>query len=290
VRPESVPLLMVALLLIAAQPGVETVTTVVGGSEDIETGADAVVVLDGTVTVESGTTVDSSLYVLGGTAHIDGTVDGRVVQLSGNFTAGADARVTGSVDVYGGTQAVASGASVPVSVVAEPLTQDRSPAEAAGILLMQAVGLALVGGLVGRRYPDLLANVGHSMRHHPVVSGTVGVLATVTLLALFVFMAFTIVLIPVTVLGLVGGVVVFLYAYVCVGYLVGHRLRPDRPGLATATGAVGFLALSELLGYVPVVGGLVPLLVLLTAVGAAVVTYFGLRRFQPPRLGAVEDG
>jgi hypothetical protein len=39
---------------------------------------------------------------------------------------------------------------------------------------------------------------------------------------------------------------------------------------------------------VPVVGGLVPLLVFVTAIGAVLVTYFGLRAFQPPRLRPVE--
>lgn len=288
-RPEAVPLLVVALLLITAQPGVESISTVVDGDQRIETGADAVVVLDGNATVAAGTTVDASVYVLGGTVRIDGTVDGGVTQMAGEVTASSSARVTGSYDVYGGTQTVADGADVPVEVIAEPFTQERSPAEAVGLFVLQALGLVVAGFVVGRRYDALLANVGHSIRHHPVVSVTVGLLATVTLLALFVFMAFTIVLIPVTVLGLVAGMVVYLYAYTCLGYVIGRRLRPDRPGLATAAGSVLFLAASELLGFVPVVGGFVPLLVLVTAAGAVVITYFGLREFHPPTLAAVGD-
>lgn len=286
-RPEAVPLLVVALLFIAANPGVETISTVVGGEQTIEGGTDAVVVLDGNVTVEEGTTVNTSLYVLGGSVRLEGTVDGQVRQLAGDVTATASASVTGGYDVYGGDQSVASGADVGLDVIAEPLTQERSLAERVGLFVMQALGLALAGAVVGRRYHALLANVGHSMRRHPAVSITVGLLATVTLLALFVFMAFTIVLIPVTVLGLVGGMLVYLYAYTCVGYLLGRELWPDRPGLATAGGSVAFLAVSDLLSLVPVVGGLVPLLVLVTAAGAVGITYFGLRRFQPPQLEPV---
>lgn len=287
-RPETVPLLVVALLLVSAQPGVESVTTVVAGSQEVETGSEAVIVADGTATVPEGRTVETALYVIGGTAEVEGTVEGRVVQLAGEVRVGPDARVTGVYRVLGGSRSVAPGAAVPVDVVAEPLTQRRSPAEAAGLFALQALGLAALGFLAGRRLSGLLDNVAHSTRHHPAVSATVGVLTTVTLLSVLVFMAFTLVLIPVTLFGLFVGALVFLYAYVAVGYLVGRRLVPGRPGLATAAGTVLFLVASELLGFVPVVGGLVPLLVLVTAVGASFVTYFGLRRFEPPQLAAVE--
>jgi hypothetical protein len=279
---------VVALLLISAQPGVETVTTVVDGEESLTAEEGAVIVAGGTVTVADGERVNASLYVIDGAVRIDGTVDGDVFQLAGEVSASATAAVTGTYRAVGGTRTVAGGAAVPVETVAEPLTGQRSPAEAAGVFFMQALALAAVSYLLGRRYPDLLGTVSETVRAHPAVSGTVGLLATVTLLAVFVFMAFTIVLLPVTVLGLVGGLLVALYAYVCVGYLLGQYLRPERPGVGTAAGAVAFLGLSELLGFVPVVGGLVPLLVLVTAIGAVLITYFGLRAFQPPRLRPVE--
>jgi hypothetical protein len=290
VRPETVPLVVVALLLLSVQPGVESFTTVVGGDRDLEGGDDAVLLVDGTLSLPAGAERNTSLYVLDGTARIDGTLDGDVVQLAGNVSVGPDASVTGGYDAYGGTRTVAEGADVRVDAVVEPLATERSPAERVGLFVLQAVVLGVVAFLGGRRYPDLFANVGHSVREHPVVSATVGLLSTVTLLALFVFMAFTLVLLPVTVLGLVGGVVVLAYAYVSVGFLVGSYLDADRPGVATAAGAVGFLAASELLGVVPVVGGLVPVVVVLTAVGAVVITYFGLREFHPPALGPVEEG
>jgi drug/metabolite transporter (DMT)-like permease len=126
------------------------------------------------------------------------------------------------------------------------------------------------------------------MRRHPLVSGTVGFLASVTLLSLFVFMGFTLVLIPVSLLGFVGLFLVSLYAYVSVGYLLGQRLPTEDPGTATAAGAVLFLVASRLLGLVPVVGDSLSIAVLVVAMGAVFVTYFGLREFHPPELGPVE--
>jgi hypothetical protein len=301
VRPETVPLILVALLLVSAQPGVESFSTIVGGSQDIDADldADAVLVVDGNATVPEGTQTNATLYVLDGTLRIDGTVRGSITQLAGRVVATPSARVTGRLRAFGGTREVTDGARVPVDAVAEPLTTERTPAEAVGFFLVQAAGLAVLGFLFGRRYGDLLANVAHSIRHHPTVSGTVGLLATVTLLALFVFMAFTIVLLPVSVLGLLAGLLVFLYGYIATGFLLGQWLasyRADRvPGFGadghgahTAAGTVLFLLLSELFGFVPVVGGIVPVVVLLVAVGAVVVTYFGLRQFEPPTLSPVE--
>lgn len=283
-----VPLLVVALLLVAGQPGVETVTTVVGGTQDLPAGADAVILVDGTVTVPAGTRAVTSLYVIGGTARIEGTLDGRLVQFAGNVSVAPAGSVAGQYQLVGGDLRAAEGATVDPEVIAEPITRDRSRGESAVTFLLQAAGLAAVSFVLGRRYPDLLANVSLAIRHHPVVSGTVGLLASVTLLALFVFMAFTIVLIPVSLLGLLGGVLVSLYAYIGVGFLVGGWLPIERPGVATAVGAVGFLVASRLVGLVPLVGPSIPALVLVVAIGAVFVTYFGLREFAPPSLGPVQ--
>lgn len=288
-RPESIPLVVVALLLISAQPGTETVTTIVEGSPDIPEPSDAVIVVGGSPTIPEGSHVETSIYVIGGTAHVDGTLDGRLVQLSGNVTVGERGSVTGTYQFYGGSYDVAEGSAVQPNVVAEPLTSERSPAETVGFLLLQAVLLGSIAYVLGRRYPDLLANVGHSVTHHPAVSGSVGFLGIVTLLAIFVFMAFTIVLIPVSVLGLLGGIGVIVYAYVVVGFLLGRRIAPDRPGVGTAAGSVLFLGVTNLLNQLPVVGGLLSIGVLVVGVGAILITYFGLRRFSPPRLRPVQN-
>jgi hypothetical protein len=281
-------LLLVALLLISAQPGVDTVTTVFDGSQDLPEGVDAVLVAGGEVTLPADERTSTSLYVLGGTARLNGTLDGRVVQLSGNVTVGSAGEVTGEYQVLGGKRAISEGSDVRPEVVAEPVTRDRSPLESTGIVLLQAASLAVVSFVLGRRYSGLFANVSHSMRRHPLVSGTVGFLASVTLLSLFVFMGFTLVLIPVSLLGFVGLFLVYLYAYVSVGYLLGQRLPTEDPGTATAAGAVLFLLASRLLGLVPVVGDSLSIAVLVVAMGAVFVTYFGLREFHPPELGPVE--
>lgn len=287
-RPELVPLLLVALLLVSAQGGVESITTVVDGEETLPSGAEAVIVVEGSVTLPEGESADADIYIVGGHLSIDGTLDGDVTQLAGTVDVGASGAIGGSYQVLGGDRTVAEGANVRPSVIAEPLTQQRSPMEAVALFVVQTALLAGIAFVLGRRYAALLENVAHSIRSHPILSGTVGLLASVTLIALFVFMAFTIILIPVSVLGILGGILVYLYAYVGLGYLVGQRLPVQNRGRATAVGTIVIASVFRLLGYVPIVGGLVSILALVIGVGAVVITYFGLREFHPPTLQPVE--
>jgi hypothetical protein len=288
VRPELVPLLLVALLLVSAQAGVQSITTVVEGEQTLSDEADAVIVVDGTVTLPEGASADADVYVIGGELTIAGALSGDVTQLAGTVDIPTTGAVDGTYQVLGGERRVAEGARVQPSVIAEPFTQQRSPLEALLLFVVQTGLLAVLAFVLGRRYAPLLENVAHSISAHPLLSGTVGLLASVTLIALFVFMAFTIILIPVSVLGLLGGILVYLYAYVGLGHLLGQRVPVETPGLATAIGTVAVAVAFRVLGFVPIVGGLVSILALVVGVGAVVITYFGLREFHPPTLQPIE--
>jgi uncharacterized membrane protein len=85
----------------------------------------------------------------------------------------------------------------------------------------------------------------------------------------------------VSLLGLFVGALTIAYGVVSLGYVVGRRLDTSRTGLATGVGVVAVVALLQALGVVPVVGDLVAAAVLVTGLGAVVLTYFGLQRFEP---------
>jgi hypothetical protein len=130
----------------------------------------------------------------------------------------------------------------------------------------------------------LLENVGDSVVHHTVVSGVVGSIAGTALLVLFVYMAFTLVLLPISILGLMAELLAVVYAYAVYGYLVGRRLPVERVDVATAVGAGLFLVGIEALGRVPVAGVLLQFLLVAVGFGAVLVTYFGLQEFEPVRI------
>jgi len=283
---EVLPLLVVAVLLLSASGAEpETMEVVFDGDHDLaDAGSDAVVVGGGTVTVPANASATGPVYVVGGTLLVDGRIRGDVTVLAGNLSVADGGSVTGRVRAVGGNASVADGARVGARTGVEFATGDRSPATQLGFLAMQVLALGGLSALVARRNPTLLRNVGHSVTSHSLVSGVVGALAGLTLLVLFVYMAFTLVLLPVSVAGLLAEFFAVLYGYAAYGYLVGQRLPVDRVDLASGLGTGVFVVANEALGRVPLLGDLVQLVLLVVGFGAVLVTYFGLREFQPAEI------
>lgn len=282
----AVALALAVLLIAAFGGGVETMRVVADGSHEVAGGSDALVVAGGTATVPAGATVDGSVYVVGGSLAVDGTVDGDVVQVGANVSVASGGRVAGVIRVLAGAPEVADGAAVGSVDRVTPTERIRSPLEVAAVTLGQWLVVAALAFGVARRRPALLENAGDAATDHPVVSGVVGALTGTTLLALVVFMALTLVLIPVSLLGVAALVACVVYAYAVFGYLVGRALPVERADRAAATGAVAFMLAFDLLGRVPFVGGTLQLAVTVVGLGAVLVTYLGFGHFEPVELPA----
>jgi hypothetical protein len=279
---DAIPLLVVVLLMVSAGGGeVQQLSVTFGGETSLRTLQDVHVVAGGTTTVPAGSTVSGDVYAIGGTTRVEGTVDGDVTLLAGNLSVADGATVTGTVQTIAGDSAVADGATVGrVSEFAAPVPSD-SPGQRVGGFLLQFLVLGAIGWWLVGRHPALLENAGNAVTDHTLVSGVVGALGAATLLVLFVYMAFTLVLIPVAIVGLVAEFLVVVYGQVVFGYLVGTRVPVERVQVATVAGVGVFLFVLEVLGMVPYVGGLVQLGVAAVGFGAVLNTYFGLKRFEP---------
>ena len=279
---EAIPLLIVVLLMISIGGAeVQEMSVTFQGDNDIDSLADVHVVAGGTTTVSEDTTVSGDIYVIGGTADIDGTVDGDVTLLNGNLTVRDGAAVTGTVQTYSGSASVSPDASVGKVSQFEPPTPSSSPAQQIGGFLLQFLVLGAFGWWLVERHPLVIENVGAAITDHALVSGVVGSLGATTLLVLFVYMAFTLILLPVAIAGLIAEFLVVLYGQAVFGYLIGTRLPIERDGVATIVGIAAFLLVLELLGFVPYLGGIAQLTVAVVGFGAVLNTYFGLQRFEP---------
>lgn len=287
---ETIPLLILVLLLVAAG-GAEPDRMAINfdGDQDIERIDDTLVVAGGTSTVSADSAVTGDIYVIGGTTRIHGDVDGDVTVLAGNLSVAETASLSGTVRTVSGETSIADGATVGQVSGFEPPATSGSLAQRLGALLVQFVSLGLVGLWLVRRHPHLLENLGHSITQHPLVSGVTGSLAAVTLLVLFVYMAFTLLLIPVSVVGLIAELLIVLYGQIGFGYLIGRRLPVARTDLATVVGIGLFLALVEALGELPYLGGVVQLGLLVIGFGAVLNTYFGLQRFEPAEIPGASE-
>lgn len=287
---EAIPLLVVVLLLVSVGGGgVDRMTVTFQGTNDVEQLDGVHVVAGGTTTIPPDSAIDGDLYVIGGTARVEGGLDGDVTVLAGNLSVRDTATITGALQTVSGTTTVADGATVGAISTFEPPTPTPSPVRRVGWFLVQFLLLGGAGWWLVRQRPRLLDTVGHSVTNYTLVSGVVGALAAVTLLVLFVYMAFTLLLLPVSVLGLLAQLGVVLYGQVVFGYVLGTWLPVERPGVATVAGIGVFLLGMELLGAVPYLGALVQAGVVAVGFGAVLNTYFGLQRFEPVALPG-DDG
>lgn len=284
-KPSLGVVLVVVVALAAAGVNGEDLSAmhVVLEGERAAPGEALLVVGGGTATVPAGTTHDGSVYVVAGEARIDGRVRGNVVVVSGAATLGDGAVVTGDLEVFGG-DLTDRGATVAGRRQEQPAVVEAAPGRDPRSSLLAHLLLAAVGAGLVRWRPGLPANVGDAAAAHPLVSVTVGGLTTAAAVALFVLMAFTIVLIPLGVLGALVGVAAIAYGYVGLGHRLGAALPVGRRDLATAAGVFGVSAGVDLLQAVPVVGGLAALSVSMTGLGAVLTTYFGVVPFEPPSL------
>ncbi|MCU0492668.1 MAG: polymer-forming cytoskeletal protein [Chloroflexaceae bacterium] len=294
-------LLMMLLLLGLSACGTDgrsSLTLISEGSHTLQEGETlygALVVLHGQIVVPLGSAVQGPFFVLGGTAVIDGLISGDVTLLDGTLRLGPHAHVEGNLEVGGGTLEQAPEASIDGATHTGVLLPAPAPGNQPGWLVLQSLGLALLAALLVRYLPRSLAHVGDAMVHHPIVAGAMGLLAGVVGVALLVLMAFTLILIPVVVTGLLLVGIAVAVGLVALGDALGQaltrwqgwRLRRT-PAAMLGTLFVGLaLALLQLL---PQVGGSLSLVAALISFGAVILTRFGQQPFVPEEVDAAGAG
>ena len=282
---ELIPMLLLSILLMTAGgPGVETAEVLLDGQHEATSHRGGLIVADAQVTVPADAEVPGPIHLLGGETRILGTVDGDVTHIAGRLVIDQGARITGTLQEVGGTLVVDPAADIARRARVDVVPTDPGPVRRFLPVVLVTALLAVVGARFARRRPRSLANLRRAIERHPVVCVTVGALVGVTFLSLFVFMAFTLILLPVSLLGIAAGLVVVGFGVVALGALVGERLPIQRPGPATAAGVAGVMVLFELLDVVPLLGSLAIGGLLTAGLGAVVLTYFGLQDFTPARI------
>ena len=281
---ELIPMLLLSLLLMASDgAGADTAHLVLAGDHRLDATSDAVIVGDARVNVPDGAVLTAPIYVIGGTTRIDGTVRARVTHIAGTLVVEDDAEIA-ELRQISGNRTVAPTADIGRRTSVDLATRTRDPARSVVPPAVAVVVLALVGGRLARTRRRNLDNVAGAVERHPVVTATVGTLLTLTALSLLMFMAFTLVLIPVSIVGLTAGVAVTALGIVAWGHRFGRLLPLQRPGTATAAGVAAVIVLLHLAGGIPVVGDLIVGFVVLSGLGAVAVTYLGFNDFEPAAL------
>lgn len=282
--PALIPMLLLTLLLIASD-GTDTGTArlVLSGEHRLDDTAETVIVGDAAVTIPDDAVVTAPIYVIGGTTRITGAVHARVTQIAGTLRVDGHAEID-QLRVIGGDRRVASTADIGRRTSVDPATRTQDPLRSVVPLAVAAAALALVGARLERTRRHNLDNIAGAVSRHPVVTATVGLLLALTALSLLVFMAFTLVLIPVSLLGLTAGITVTALGIIGWGHRLGPHLPLHQPRAATAAATATVVVSLQLVGAVPIVGDIVVGFVLLSGLGAVAITYLGFTEFHPAPL------
>ena len=270
---------------------------VVDGRHHLESGetlAGSLLVLDGEVTLARDAAIADALYVMGGRISAAGKIGGDVTVIGGTLYLERGAVVGGDLNIGGGTVELAPATTVQGRVnhgsgIEIPVTWQRQPPSVADALLRSVTAGLLLGALawLGTRFlPRPISCVSQTAVCYPLVSGSLGLLAVVVGLVLLVMMAFTLVLIPVTLLGLVLALLIVAYGWIAYGSALGRWLAQPlpwrlRPPLTAFAGTFLFMLVTGLLGLVPLVGSALSFLMMIVSVGAVLLSRFGTRVFVP---------
>lgn len=282
---ETIPLLIIALLMISAGgAGIETTELMIEGEHEITEHDGALIVGDATVTVPADESISGPVYIIGGELQVQGSIEDDVTQLAGILIVESSGSIDGEFQHIGGTKEIAGGALIAEQSTFEFTSADPDPVAAYTPIVVMTVVLAIAGAWLSRTHQHLLNTVGSAARNYPIISLSVGTLLAVTFLVLFVFMAFTLVLLPVSIIGLLAGMLVIAYGIIALGYLIGQQIDTSRSGLATALGIVAVMMFLQVIGILPVLGDIIAIGLLLIGLGAVIITYFGLQEFEPVSL------
>jgi hypothetical protein len=319
-NPRITLILCLALVVLFATSaftftGTQEDKVVFGGSYVLPKGGTLtgnLVILGGVVTLEQDSTVYGDTALVGGTLDADGNIQGNLTIVGGAAHLGEHAVIDHDVFTIGGSLTRATGSQisgdvmnfigapfnltipgVPISpnVPVMPLVQTSTSLLWKMIYFVTMVivtaALAMLIALLWARPTQRVAN---AIRTNPIGTGGFGCLTLIVAPGLLVLVALTIILSPLSLLGmlLLGASIVFGWA--AINLEVGNRLARlfkvewSAP-VAAGIGALLFNLVVFILALIPCFGWALVTLIVLFALGGVLITRFGSHEY--PEVPAV---
>ena len=267
------------------------------------------VVFGGNVILEEDTSLNGNLVVIGGTIKSNGETKGDVVVVGGQISLEKSALVTGDVVTVGGQLTRAEGAKVEGEVVNNvapnitfpaarippaapnaPIVPDvpspnihinYNPFGQAFRIVFWAVVVSVFSMLLTLFWQPQLEKTGKAIVSQPVMAGAIGLLATFVGLILFI-----------TVIPPILISFAWLFGVVAMGSEVGERFTKAinqtwSPVMTIGFGSFLLMLVGGSIGMIPCLGWLTLILLGMVAVGAAMMTWFGIRPSQIPAMPVI---
>ncbi|MCD6474941.1 MAG: hypothetical protein J7K85_01595 [Anaerolineaceae bacterium] len=304
---------------VQAEDGDQPGQIVLGGNyvlDEDETLYGDLVIIGGNASLKAGSILHGNILIAGGTINASGTINGNILSFGGVVNIKSNAEIRGDLVRFGGVYNVDKGAEIEGNMVSnEGITVDfledwsdwkefdyenqieeynpiqqafstqRIALEKIGEFLLnatKALGLAVLTVIASLFLLKPMERSSETLYQHPALSFGIGLLTLIAFPILMVLLLFTIILIPVSILGLIGLALVILFGWFTLSLLLGRRLAEVFKTRWTdpLNAGVGSLALSlvaAIASIIPCIGWLLPALFISAGLGAAVMSRFGTR-------------
>lgn len=291
-------LLMTFLLLALAGCGTVKGTLVMGDTYTLKSGQtlnDDLTVMGGVAEIENGATINGDVSVLGGSVNVNGSINGNLSVLGGAVRLGNSARVSGDIHQVGGSVSKAEGAVItgefqePGSTIRIPpmraprMGLNLDPILQPFVAFFQALAIAALAVLVYLFASRPMERVGQAVLSQPVITGGIGLLTIIVAPALLLILAITIILLPVSLLGVLLAGIAWVFGWVVMGLLTGRQIAHwlKQSWSEPVNAGVGTLVISLVASLfnliIPCIGWMPGFIAGVVGLGAVVVTRFGLQ-------------
>ena len=254
-------------------------------------------VFGGTATIEDGARVTGDVILVGGSVIIEGEVDGNISATGGNLHVGSLAIVRGDVSLLGASIQEDDGAQILGEItVEEDAIQNRPLQDSfAGRMISRVLDMlwsvflwfafSALAVLIIIFAPNPASRVAQTIVIQPGMSALVGLLTLIVSIPVLLILAITILLSPVSFLGLLALGLATIFGWVSLGLETGNRLArafhkewapPVSAGLGTFLLTFVAFSLEYVLSWL-CIGWVFPTVVGLVGLGAVVLSHFGKR-------------
>jgi hypothetical protein len=289
-----ITLLLAVMLSGCGSNGMYRLIFVTEGEHTISTSTSGeLVIMGGAVTINENAALDGSAHLVSGTLTLEGAIRGDVSALGGTLKLGDHAAIEGILNHGGGklegnavenvAANVNTGTGIQIPELASPQRATTFLQLSRFILNAALLGLLALG--LNRYLSRQLILVGETIVQHVWVSVAMGVLVGIVGLTLVVLMAYTILLIPVAMLGFFVLAFSIMFGWISFATYLGQKAAPDfasnKPKLFIFSSIFLTMLCMNLISLIPVVGSITNILFGVIGLGAVFLTRFGMRRFVP---------
>jgi cytoskeletal protein CcmA (bactofilin family) len=263
------------------------------------------IVLGGVATIEEESTVTGDVVLAGGTVTVKGEVTGDIISMGGSINLTDTALVKGDISTIGSgltrsPNAIVNGSvytsgagtlHLPDSFNPQTLTNfhlpDLQPIGNIFWSIFQTLAMAALALLVALFLPKPTERVANVIINQPMTAGGLGLLTVIVAPALLIVLAITILLIPLSLIGIFLLTIAFVFGWIAVGMETGKRLSQMfktewSPPINAGLGTLVLSLVSSAVSQIPCVGWVLPAVIAIIGLGGVLITRFGTQGETPP--------